>query len=586
MSDSEKVPLMFQAQVMGRSQIQKLEDLKEKAKKLEVRKETLTQQAYDWVLQWQQACDKRNIPQFDLPIRARDCQFTWRMVTNSGQDTGVIRPVIGERGWAFFPGSSMKGAFLRACKQLCSSDEVLLFCGGQDEKGDLRPGRLRFHGGYPIDAHWLNNSLVDVVHPQEDWQTKSQDKQGAFVQISLYKPTFTFGISSSKPLTPSQWETVWLVWKTALDQGIGSRVSAGYGQLATYDGKIATHNSSKLVSFCLSGQGAASKLINGSGEFRPNIFKAALRGHTQRLFNGITDESTANRLTKTLWGGFGEGEDKNAIVGLLGVAFNANDSDLELKKWRSSTNLKNVVPVYDIKDATLTILSVHNNLTLEQKKELKDFTIRLMKFAMLIGGFGKSWRRSDHRKFYPSYKDQMIGCHWEFAMHSEALYIPFEDDLIEITKFLTSFHLSGKKFSWLQKLPKSSNPIISIREAWCKANVQVWGRLAKNENDSLAIRWLHDRYNSDCSIKETYLTGWSSINERNPKTMIGRLWHRMYPQFCKTINDLGVPVWQFTGKYAELITMFPNVIENDSEQEKINNFLEFLKKDTDFQHLW
>ena len=470
MPDHDYVPLMFQAQVGGRSQIQRL-----------IPSQRADQQAYDWAQQWQQACDQRNIPQFESHIQTREFEFTWRMVTNSGQDAGVIRPVIGERGWAYFPGSSMKGAFLRACKKACSADEVLLFCGGKDQDGDLHPGILRFHGGYPKDAEWLNDSLVDVVHPQEDWQTKSQGNHSALIQISLHQPTFVFGISSTKTLENNQWELVWKIWQAALEQGIGSRVSAGYGQ-------IATHSGNKLVGFGLSGEGQASKLINGQGEFRPNIFKAALRGHTRRLFNGITDEGTADKITKLLWGGIGKGED--ATVGLLGISFNA--PDLELDEWRSPVNRNNVAPTYETGDAILDVLLMKSDLSSEERDELKQFTIRLMKFAMLLGGFGKSWRRAYHPRFLPGYERQMIGCHWEFTKRSFPLYIPFGKDLASITKFLDVFHDKGKEFSWLQKTANRGNTTSEIREAWHRDNVQVWGRLSEEEQDSLAISWFHD----------------------------------------------------------------------------------------------
>jgi CRISPR-associated protein Cmr6 len=569
MPDSNYVPLMFQAQVRGRSQIQRL-----------IPQRRADQQAYDWAEQWQQACDTKNIPQFESHIQTRECLFPWRMVTNSGQDAGIIRPVIGERGWAYFPGSSMKGAFLRACKKLCSVDETLLFCGGLDKNRDkdeeIRPGILRFHGGYPKDATWLNNSLVDIVHPQENWQTKNQDGHSAFIQISLYKPTFIFGISSSKLLTEDEWEKIWQVWQTALEQGIGSRVSAGYGQ-------IATHTGNKLVGFGLSGQGPASKLINGDGEFRPNVFKASLRGHTRRLFNGITDEITADKLTKILWGGINRGE--NAIIGLLGIAFSARD--LEIKRWQSPNNRNNTAPIYEIENATLNVLSMQSDsLTLEQKEELKNFTIRLIKFAMLLGGFGKSWRRSDHRIFLKSYKEQLIGCHWTFTKYSYPFYILFGDNLTEITKFLNNFRIGGERFSWLKSISNQGDPASGVRESWCKDNVQVWGRLAESEKDCLAIKWLHIPYKAENSIKQTYLTGWSSVRELEPKTLIGRLWHRMYPQFCKTINDAGKPIWTPTGKYAELLTIFPNIPENEQEQQKVNDFLLFLDQDTNFKQLW
>lgn len=553
MPDHDYVPLMFQAQVEGRAQIQRL-----------IPSQRENQQAYDWAKQWQEACDKRKIPSFESHVKTREYQFTWRMVTNSGQDAGVIRPVIGDRGWAYFPGSSMKGAFLRACRQICPADEVLAFCGGKAKEGELHPGLLRFHGGYPKDAEWLDDSLVDIVHPQEDWQTKNQGNHSALIQISLYQPAFVFGISSTKALTDAEWETIWQVWQAALEQGIGSRVSAGYGQ-------IATHTGNRLVGFGLSGQGAASKLINGWGEFRPNMFKAALRGHTRRLFNGITDESTADKLTKLLWGGIGRGE--AATVGMLGISFNA--PRLELDEWVGS-NRNNLVPVYETGDASLDILVMRSELTSEQRDELKKFTIRLMKFAMLLGGFGKAWRRADHRLFMPDYQRQMIGCHWEFTKRSHKLYIP-TGDIKGVTRFLDSFYARAREFSWLRNLPDRRQPTSEIREAWQKNNVQVWGRLADDERDSLAINWLHQNYKQGKNIKASELTG--------KMGQIGRLWHRMYPRFRLLKNSEGKEIWKPTGQYIELLTIFPNV--TGAEQKRVaQEFLQFLAQETDFEQLW
>lgn len=553
-ADYEYVPLMYQAQVGGRSQIQRL-----------IPSQKADQQAYDWAQQWQEACDTRQAPKFEHHIQTRECQFTWRMVTNSGQDAGVIRPVIGDRGWAYFPGSSMKGAFLRACRRLCSPQQVQRFCGGKDENGELHPGILRFHGGYPKDAEWLDDSLVDVVHPQEDWQTKDQTNHSASIQISLYQPVFVFGISSTESLKDDEWDTVWQVWQTALEQGIGSRVSAGYGQ-------IATHTGNKLVSFGLSGQGQTSKLINGQGEFRANLFKAALRGHTRRLLNGITDEATADRVTKLLWGGIGRRD--AATVGMLGISFSA--LDLKLDEWVGS-NPNNRVSVYETGDATLDILLMRSDLTSEQQDELKQFVIRLMKFAMLLGGFGKAWRRADHRLFMPSYERQMIGCHWKFLKRSHKLYIPPMDDLRGITRFLDSFYKKAQEFSWLCNQPNRGQPVPGIREAWHRENVQVWGRLAADE-DSLAIKWLHQNYSQGRTIKQTELTG------RMGK--IGRLWHRMYPRFRVSKNSDGKDVWKPTGEYVELLTIFPNVNGGNEQQQVVQNFLRFLDENTDFQQLW
>lgn len=573
MSDCNDVPLMFQAQIRGRSNIQKLEYLKETKKP--------QQQAYDWFDQWEKACDTDNVPNFDKQIQTREYTFTWRMVTNSGQDGGVIRPVIGQRGWAYFPGSSMKGAFRRDC----STEEQLRYCGGEKD-GEIYPGILRFHGGYPKNTEWLNSSLVDVVHPQEDWQVKDQSSHSALIQISLYQPTFVFGISSTKlSENDPEWERIWEIWQIALERGIGSRVSAGYGQ-------IKTHKANRLLAIGLRGQGLSSKRINNVGEFRPNIFKAALRGHTRRLFSGITDDVTTERLTKQLWGGF---EGKKAIIGLLGIAFNASDlDDEEIYVYTDGQ-----MPIYETGDSSLSIL-IMQKISDTNRKNLRLWVTHLVKFAMLLGGFGKSWRRVDHRLFshskeLPRYLtnsqgkniNPMIGCHWTFSELSKSLYIPIER-LEDITKFLDGLYektqklLEKKALDFLKKSIYPINPPTdNIREAWRKGNVEVWGRIAKRANDCRAIAWFHGAYQGEKSIKASELTGWSSRNDRQPKTLIGRIWHRMYPRYEKHGDEL-----VDTGEYVELLTIFPNRSGNEEEIQKTQDFLNFLKTSTDFTQLW
>ncbi len=79
--------------------------------------------------------------------------------------------------------------------------------------------------------------LLDIVHPQQNWQVKEDVRtSGAFVQISLYKPTLQFGISSTTP--DVDWDEVWHIWEKALATGLGCRVSAGYGQPEQQTGEI------------------------------------------------------------------------------------------------------------------------------------------------------------------------------------------------------------------------------------------------------------------------------------------------------------------------------------------------------------
>jgi CRISPR-associated protein Cmr6 len=235
MPDSDRIPLMFQAQLPNRG-------------KIHYSKESET--VYQWVDQWLKCCPaapnvdenvpialRRNqnqsivkMPKFSRKVETKKYTINWRLVTNSGQDEGFIRPVIGAKGFPFYPGSSMKGAFLRVCPDELKAD----YCGTEiKENGQTKtkPGILRFHGAYPVDMSWGDQRrLVDIVHSQQKRQIERDCTTTANPQISLYETTLVFGISSTKKLEPSEWKKIWEIWEKALGIGIGSRVSAGYGR--------------------------------------------------------------------------------------------------------------------------------------------------------------------------------------------------------------------------------------------------------------------------------------------------------------------------------------------------------------------
>lgn len=541
----ERVPLMFRSQINSRCQIQRLVP------------NAQVQQAQDWADEWVEAVTDSQDYQFSPKVETKSYQITWRFITNSGQDEGVIRPVIGAKGFPYFPGSSMKGAFWRSCP----NSKRKRYCGYESE-GESHPGILRFHGGYPT-ADWSNQDIVDVVHPQEDWQLKSGGNHSAFIQISLYQPELTFGISSKEELSPEEWQKIWQIWEKAIAQGIGTRVSAGYGQV-----KLDRSELNSIISVNLKGQGLASQLINKEGEFRANMFKAALRGHTMRLLGGVTDAETAERITKKLWGGFA-GRD-GAVVGELGIVFDPIDLELDNFSYTPANNPFDM-PIYELNQGKLNILAM-GNVSEKRKSNLEKFLKKLLQFSLLLGGFGKSWRRVDHRLFFPDYLDRgnkpMIGCHWQFVSPSTNLYITV-NELADITVFLDAIHKNIE--NWVTKVSKEQlNPKdTNWREAFKKGNVQVWGRIAEDKEDSEAIYFFHEEYKKDRTIQRSNLTGRMG--------QIGRIWHRMYPRKIKT-DDGEI---RMTKEYIELLTIFSD------DSTKTRDFLNFLgSNSSEFQRLW
>jgi CRISPR-associated protein Cmr6 len=554
-SAAKNVPMMFRAQVQGRCQLQYI-DPKRKYEKHDVE---------IWTEQWIEKAEKHP-PAFGSEVQSRPYQITWRFITNGGQDDGIIRPVIGARGIPFYPGSSMKGLFRRAAQQLEQAQEIEKgscdrLCGNPTT---LSPGFLRFHGGYPTSDQWTEG-LVDIIHPQKAWQIQEsntrQKSGGAFAQISLFKPELKFGISSTTKLIDSEWETIWRIWETALSMGIGCRVAAGYGQ-------IIPSQLNKVVFRCrIKGQGPASKCLDNNFEFRPNIFRAALRGHALRIFGGLTSERNAEALVDTLFGGIQKNEGK---WGLLAMQFNERTLDLNHQQ------------------GTYTVMGdlswqLTQPISTEAQAALKELVKRLMQFAMLLGGFGKSWRRADHRLFLEDYDDHIIGCHWQWAgKNSPVVHNPVRK-LEQVTTCVEKVQEAALAWMKIQGCTPSSEQFAEWRETWHPSNVQVWGRFSEGRESSAAVRWLHQPYSYHyqgkqevpISIKGTSVTG--KLNQ------IGRIWHRMYPIVLTKPDpdnaDKRIP--KTTPGYLELLTVFP---DNTSD---FDQFLAFLASNqTDFQLLW
>lgn len=565
----KKIPLMFRAQISGRSQLHFIDQNKEE------------QDSERWVSEWIERVETKP-PKFGEEVQTHTYTFSWRFVTNGGQDEGIIRPVMGAYGFPFYPGSAMKGIFCQACTP--EQRERYRLTKNGDE-----PSLLRFHGGYPVND-WTQN-LLDIVHPQQGWQVKTTNTrnkprgESAFALISLYQPTFEFGISSLLPDT--NWNEVWQIWEKALGFGLGCRVSSGYGlPKARLEGEEEQElpTQGELLYKCyLTGQGQAPKLLdNEEGEFRPNIFRSAVRGHALRIFGGLTDDNTAEDLVDTLFGGI-RGEGKQ---GLLAIAF--KPSRLVLGTFTDGHD----EPTYRVTGELRWLLT--QPLAEAQQQGLKKLISRLMRFAMVFGGFGKSWRRADHREFYEDYYQQrqrkpLIGCHWQW--HGKSLADASQvRSLNHVAPFIKDVQQTAKEWMSLQGVTPNPKQKASWREIWHPDHVEVWGRIADDKEDSLAIQWFHQPYQPqdrilrqpELSIKRSSMTG--AIGQ------VSRIWHRMYPKVDPDPNRQdpnGRKVYRQTLKYLELLTIFPD------DSPECQDFLGFLDHQAEtassekpFQRLW
>jgi CRISPR-associated protein Cmr6 len=621
MPDKNDVPLMYRSQLEGRCQLQRIHkkiELEDIAQEEGLNKNKAAQYSQRWVNQWLESgvtvAPDRRVADTDI-FKSKEYQISWRFVTNGGKDDGIIRPLIAGSGLPFYPGSSMKGSFRAACQREEQAGRIPpgttnLYCGdrhvNQDSEG--RPGILRFHGGYPVNQGWEKN-LLDIVHPQQQWQVRIMDtskkpsNESAFALISLHKPILRFEISCSS--AKIDWDEIWGIWEKALGYGIGCRVSCGYGLADGVSGDI-------LYRVNLHGTGLASKLLNQNSEFRPNIFRAALRGHALRIFSGL-NPAQAEGIVDKLFGGI---RPKQEQVGLLGMAFHQDSLHLDVTYGSD---------VYDV-SGELNWLLLGTLDRSEDRICLSKLIENLTQFAMLLGGFGKSWRRADHTIFYPEYKKHIIGCHWEWGEGNTQINSCNDATILIHTTIASAqewmvqqgielkpaiAQLVNSDRTQAKKPVPRPVPVhrgMEWREAWERENVQVWGRICQGKQDSKVIPWLHnfgsrdnkeqsyskqDRsknqsnqsiplalqkapkptnaISSRPSIYRTSLTGrLKDKNKSEDPTQIGRLWHRMYPLE--------------NNRYLELITIFP---KNCTEGEQLIRWLasEEAKKDT-WEKIW
>ncbi len=542
------VPMMFRAQIQNRCQLQRIPTDKNSEPDI-----------IPWQKEWTQEVYPK-LPATGAGVQEREYQISWRMVSNSGVDDTIIRPVIGARGWPYYPGSGMKGVFRRACNPA----QLGRYCGRETGQNDCEPGILRFHGGYPTDASW-QDGLVDIVHPQQSNQVGMLEKGGAsaFAMISLDRPTLRFGISSSVDLDETEWAEIWQIWDKAIQIGIGGRTSAGYGQ-------INTPAKSPLYKCQLAGRGQAPKLLDGTGEFRPNVFRAALRGHALRIFGGLTDASSAKKLVGDLFGSL----DRGCTQGLLSLNFIEDEVSIETFRPRTQW----AQPTYQATGEVNWQLT--GSLDKEHRLALKQLVTGLTHFAMTLGGFGKSWRRADHRLFLETYSRALIGCHWKWTSDSDLQrdrnwHIGRLDQVQPRMEKLKQAALTWMELQRVQELPPAS-----WREAWHPSRVQVWGRIAEDAEDSRAIHWLHGSYSDSGTIYKSALAG--------KMGQVGKIWHRMYPAIPlgKNEADPKLPRVIRRKDFIELLTIFP-----DRNIPECQPFLDFLAEqhrndEKEFAKLW
>lgn len=523
---SEEIPMMYRAQVEGRCSLMFAGNNKD----LERWKDEWVDPSPD------KARYQRQEPSLGLDgtIYRIAVNFPFRLLSDCGQDS-ITRPILGKDGIPYFSGSSVKGLFRR----ICTPDQVKKYCGDPQE---LTPSLLgfRFHGAYPV-GDWsgmhkvkvtrrgesttdVRYRMLDVVHPQQERQLGSKKKQNAtaLASISLYKPRMIFEFSCADPEV--NWEEVERIFWRAIALGFGGKTSIGYGLGGNNESRPSLPPFHSNTFVYLMGQGVSSTLRNDEPEFRPNMFKASLRGHVQRLLAGVVGER--HRLDREVNRLFGSSDGCGEVQ-----LFWEHRQPVKIETFGAT-------PVDGI---------LHINASKSQDADLIEQTL---KFGFIMGGFGKSWRRASHELFHESYSKFEIGCHWQLP-GIERSWITLQS-LQDLKAFLETLHHTYiDRFGSGQAIP------LDWREAWHPDRLSIYAAVTQKSNAITLFH--HDIY------KYTPAIGGKNARDDRPK-FVSSVWHRMLP-----INE---------GEFLEIVTMFHAKREqwkHETDGDQLNNFIQSLK---------
>jgi CRISPR-associated protein Cmr6 len=347
----------------------------------------------------------------------------------------VLHPIF---GIPYIPASTLKGAASAWAKKHGASAQVYELLGMLQGK-DAKAAKVEFLDAFPT-KHCLS---VDVATPQWSWNSDVVKYQPVpHPLLSLYQPEFLIGLRPTTRTKDDQdaVQTVKQWLENALAEGIGSRVSSGYGRASL---PLTSSNTRHSYEFQLWTQGMygnnpPSKENNyqGSVEFRPTAVRGILRYWFRAVALALYDVPTCQILETQLFGKLGQ-------QGNISVNTKFNSSAM--------------------KEPYCYTGRVYLEATEDKYLNLAK---QLLILASHLGGVGRGSRRPLHLL-----NGRMRGCHWEISDNN----LPFAYDAAQWRNFFTELKLS---FQLVQSPINSyiSNPGTPNQrhQDVLDSNTQVW----------------------------------------------------------------------------------------------------------------
>lgn len=325
--------------------------------------------------------------------------FSWRV--RVGGNLGfyerlfpAFHPVY---GIPYVPASSLRG-LVRSWAQQHHPNEVKRLFGSLDEG----LGRVQFLDAFPTQPCLSQ----DVVTPQWHWdQERLRFQPSPHKNLSLEEPEFCIGLLATQRGNKQDVDLVCKWLRQALQQGLGSRVSAGYGRPKPQDqqkseSQLVSKMSFELWTGGLYGADPPTKENNyqGTVELRPTAIRGVLRYWFRAIALAIYPPLQVKRLEANLFGGI-----------------EVNTGGNQPHAVRGSIDLWLEDEVYDVIGKRPHLYIYEGKICLGVRRQADQDHLKLatnlLQLASHLGGIGRGSRRPLHWNNPPGWR----GCYWELT---------------------------------------------------------------------------------------------------------------------------------------------------------------------------
>ncbi|MEA5620907.1 RAMP superfamily CRISPR-associated protein [Cronbergia sp. UHCC 0137] len=343
-----------------------------------------------FTLQWRSKVGSFPHPDVETMVSAGEPCGAWYVSNGRPEDKRELdknlaqMPKLPLNG--YIPGSSIRGIVRAWAMKRPSIRKQMLNLLGCQQGNVIKEGKIEFLDAWTETATKL---VLDIVNPQQNFQVYHE---GQGTPLSIYtlgdgEDTIPVTVAIRGILgkaSPQDVQTVWEWVQQALSShGVGSRTSAGYGQIkapSSFQPSAQLHqtedgSTTKIFEFKLYSQGCAGA-DREQQDFRPSHWRGWLRSWILRFLLGVMSRNDAE---KTLWELMGTIE-PDTHKGCVQICMIPGE---EIWGDRSSNQ-----PYFYVWEGKLQVTA--------PSEILNKIILPIIRFAVSTGGVGRGWRRPLH----------------------------------------------------------------------------------------------------------------------------------------------------------------------------------------------